>query len=300
LKKEGTLEANPDGVGVLLVTLSATGFATLAIFAKLAYSEGLDLASTLSWRFAGATVVLWAWLLWRGDWRLSKRDAIAATLLGAFGYAIQAALFFGALAHSSAGVSALLLYTYPAFVTLLDWLQSGNPPGSRRTIALSLALVGCLLTIDLSNATLKPLGVVLGIACGVWYALYLTFGASLVRSVSPVTTSAYLSFGAALSFLGAAFLGQGLVVPESSTALWTVAGLVLLATVLPIVALFSGIQRLGTSQTAILSTIEPVVTVLLGIVFLGEQLVAKQVIGALLVVSSVVLLQAFPRKNSVS
>lgn len=286
----------PDGVGVALVAISATGFATLAILAKFAYAEGLDLASTLAWRFAGAAAVLWAWLVWRGEWRLNKREAIAATLLGTVGYAVQAALFFAALTYAGAGVTALLLYTYPAFVTILVWITEGDRPGWYRRIALGLALVGCLLTADLSGTTVQPVGLLLGIASGAWYALYLTFGARLVRSVSPVTTSAYLSLGAALSFLGAAFLGHGLIFPKTSVAMWTVAGLVLIATVLPIVTLFAGIQRLGTAQAAILSTIEPVVTVLLGILFLGEQLEARQILGGLLVVSSVVLIQAFPQR----
>jgi drug/metabolite transporter (DMT)-like permease len=99
--------------------------------------------------------------------------------------------------------------------------------------------------------------------------------------------------GAALSFLATAFSGDGLIFPKTPVAVGTVGGLILIATVLPIVTLFAGIRRLGTAQTAILSTIEPVVTVLLGILFLGEELVARQIIGGLLVVSSVILLQAF-------
>ncbi|MBD1841808.1 EamA family transporter [Coleofasciculus sp. FACHB-64] len=294
-REEGRTAPRPNRVGVALIAVSATGFATLAIFAKLAYAEGLDLPSTLAWRFTGAAAILWSWLVWRDEWRLKPQDAIASTLLGGVGYAIQATLFFGALAYTSAGVAALLLYTYPAFVTVLAWVIEGDRPGFYRKIALGLALTGCLLTADLGGTTVQPLGLGLGIASGAWYALYLTFGARLVRSLSPVTTSAYLSLGAALSFMGAACLGRGLIIPQTSIALGTIAGLAVIATVLPIVTLFAGIQRLGTSRAAILSTIEPVVTVLLGIVFLGEQLVGRQILGGLLVVSSVVLIQAFPQ-----
>ena len=293
---EEAIASRSDSVGVALIVISATGFGTLGILAKLAYAEGLDLPSTLAWRFVGAAVVFWAWLVWRGNWRLEKRLAILAILLGAIGYAIQATLFFAALNYAGAGVTALLLYTYPAFVTLLAWITQGERPRRNRQIALSLALFGCLFTADLSGATVKPIGLLLGVASGGWYALYLTFGARLVRSVSPVTTSAYLSLGAAFSFLATAFLKNGLIFPKTAVAMGTVGGLILIATVLPIVTLFAGIRRLGTAQAAILSTIEPVVTVLLGIIFLGEEFLARQILGGLLVVSSVVLLQAFPQE----
>ncbi|MBD1942875.1 hypothetical protein H6F50_10970, partial [Coleofasciculus sp. FACHB-712] len=52
--KEERTAPRPNRAGVALIAVSATGFATLAIFAKLAYAEGLDLPSTLAWRFTGA------------------------------------------------------------------------------------------------------------------------------------------------------------------------------------------------------------------------------------------------------
>lgn len=60
---EEAIASRPDSVGVALVVISATGFGTLGILAKLAYTEGLDLPSTLAWRFLGAAVVFWAWLV---------------------------------------------------------------------------------------------------------------------------------------------------------------------------------------------------------------------------------------------
>lgn len=280
-------------IGTTLVATSAAGFATLAIFGKLAYAEGLDLPSTLAWRFSGAAAVLWVWLGWRAKWHISRQKALAATLLGAVGYTGQSTLFFATLAHTSAGVAALLLYTYPAFVTLLAWAIEKERPNFRQIIALGLALSGCFFTADLTKGTVEPVGIFLGLASGVWYALYLTLSARLVRSVHPITTTAYISLGAALSFTGAAILGYGLALPKSPAAVWIIIGLVLVATVLPIVTLFAGIRQIGTWQAVILSTLEPVVTVLLGIFFLGEELTLRQILGGLLVMCSVVLLQSF-------
>jgi drug/metabolite transporter (DMT)-like permease len=295
LKKQSTQGFYPVGIG--LVMLSASGFAAFPILGKFAYADGLDLPSTLFWRFFGAAAVLWVWLLGRGEWRLPLRQAIATTLLGAVGFAIQSGLFFAALNYAGAGITSLLLYTYPAFVTLLDWWLKGDRPSSQQLVALTLAFIGCLLAIDLSGASATPLGLGLAIASGVWYALYLTFSTQIIRSVPPATMTAYLSTGAAVSFISIALLGSGLAFPKSLSSGLTVLGIVLVATVIPLVSIFEGIRRLGTAQAAVLSTIEPIVTALLGIAFLNETLSTQQVLGGFFVVCSVVVLRAFPQKS---
>lgn len=275
--------------GVILVATSATGFSTLAILGKLAYGAGLNLPSILVFRFSGTALILWTWLLLQNNWKLPIAQALKATLLGAIGYAIQATLFFSALLYTGAGVTTLLFYTYPAFVTLLAWLVEKEVPNRARKIALGIALVGCALTADLSQATVAPLGVLFGVASGVWYSLYLTFGARLVQSIKPVVASAYVALGAAFSFVLATLITSQFTLPGSIEGVYTIVGIAVLATTLPIVTLFSGMQKIGTTRAAIVSTIEPVMTVALGIFFLGEELKGGQVWGGMMVITSVIL-----------
>ncbi len=56
---------------------------------------------------------------------------------------------------------------------------------------------------------------------------------------------------------------QGLDIPSTGIAVSVVSGLAIVATVLPIVTLFAGLQRLGVVPAAILSTLEPVMAVLI-------------------------------------
>jgi len=285
-------------IGIILIITSATGFSTLAILGKIAYAEGLNLPSILVFRFAGTALLLWPWLLFHHMWRLTISQAIKATLLGAIGFAIQAAVFFSALIYTNAGTVTLLFYTYPTFVTIIAWVREKEQPNSYRRIALILAILGCILTVNISGAAVQPLGIIFGIASGLWYALYLTFGARLVQSIAPVVASAYLSLGATLSFFITALLTSGIVVPKSVTGIWVVAGIAVVATALPIVTLFAGIRRMGTTKAAIISGIEPVMTVLLGIVFLGERLDESQIFGSFLVVTSVVIANGERSTNS--
>jgi drug/metabolite transporter (DMT)-like permease len=285
------LSRAPDWRGVALIAVSAASFATLGVFGKLAYAEGLDLPSSLFWRFSGAALALGLWLALAHGGRITPRGAVLAFLLGAIGYAIQATLFFGALQYAGASVVVLLLYLYPAFVVLLAWLVERDRPDRLRLTALAAALAGCALTADLAGGQIAALGVILGVGSAVWYSLYLTFGARLVRAHDPVATTALICTGAAISFALAATVSGGLMTPATLPGWAALAGMAVIATALAIGALFAGIARLGTPTAAILSTLEPVIAVALGIALLGEALTPRQVAGAALVLAAALALQ---------
>jgi drug/metabolite transporter (DMT)-like permease len=293
LKPSPSPKLNP--MGVMLIVISAVGFGTLAVFGKLAYTNGLDPLSTLSWRLGGAAAILWSWLLLKKQWQVNYRVAIAAFLLGALGYALQSALFFNALAHASAGVTALMFYTYPVFVALLSWAIVRQPINRWQAKALGIALLGSILTVNLRSEIASPLGIGLGIAAGAVYAFYMMLSARLVRNIPPLTAAAYMLLGATTTIVGLTTLQQGVAIPATSGAITVVAGLAIFSTTLPIVCLFAGLKQLDVIPTAILSTLEPVLAVAMGIGLLGEQLWLGQLLGGALIVGSALMLQVLKR-----
>jgi drug/metabolite transporter (DMT)-like permease len=271
--------------------LSTLGFSTLVIFGKMAYAANFDLLSTVSWRLGGAAIALWIWLLIKRQWYVPFRAAIAAFCLGAFGYSVQSALLFNALNHASAGITSVMFFTYPGFVALLSWLTTRKSLGAWRVKALILALIGCVLTVDLSSQATSLLGIALGIGSGAAYALYLTVSARLVKNIPPLRVAAYMLLGATVSIVGWTALTQGVKLPTDSGAIVVALQLSLLATALPIACLFAGLRRLGVVPAAILSTVEPVLAVVMAIVLLGEQLWVGQLIGGALIIGSALMLQ---------
>ncbi|PZD70730.1 hypothetical protein C1752_09747 [Acaryochloris thomasi RCC1774] len=277
--------------GIAFILMSAFGFSTLGIFGKLIYAEGLNITSTLALRFLGASFILWIWLWLRQEWRVSKRDAFSAISLGMLGYAGQAAFLFSALKYTSAGIATLLLYSYPAIVTLLAWLIEGERPTLNRSIALASALVGCLLIADLTGPDRSLTGILLGLASGLWYSFYLLLSARLVNTLNPIVSSAYISLGAAVSFVGAATAQSTFILPSNLTAVMITMALVIVSTIVPVLSLLAGIQILGISQASILSTVEPLITVLLGMVLLKEKFSTIQAVGGFLILNSVIILR---------
>ena len=77
----------------------------------------------------------------------SKREIILCLLLGAVLYVGQSLTYFSALNYASAGVVALLLYTYPALVMLGSAVLFRERITAQKLVALFLALAGAFVII---------------------------------------------------------------------------------------------------------------------------------------------------------
>ena len=108
--------------GALLCLASGAAFGAMAIFGKLAYQEGATVGTLLAVRFALAALLFWALVARSGGLRrlraISRRDIALALALGAVGYSAQAGAYFAALRRMDASLLSLLLYTFPAIVTV--------------------------------------------------------------------------------------------------------------------------------------------------------------------------------------
>lgn len=72
----------------------------------------------------------------------------------------------------------------------------------------------------------------------------------------------------------------------------------LICTVVPSFLISESIRRIGASRVAILGSIGPVATIILAAVFLGERLNGFQWIGAIIIISGVMLVNRENTNNS--
>ena len=286
------MTAHLDRVGLGLCVLSAAAFGSLAIFGKQAYAGGLGVVGVLAIRFAlAAPLLVGLALTARRSLRVGRPAALRLLALGGVGYAIQATLFFNALTRIPAGMAALLLYLYPALVTA-GAVALGRSRLDRATVAgLALSLAGIALVLGLPGERLDAVGVALGLASACWYTCYILVGEYLLRGVDPLAASAYVSTGAACSFLAAAVVvgGRGLV-GAAPSAYAAGAAMAVVGTALAIAAFLAGMARVGSAWASIASSFEPVFTVALGVAVLGDRLSPGKVVGGLAVVAGAVLL----------
>ena len=292
--------------GTLFSLASGAAFGSMAIFGKLAYDEGANVGTLLAARFIVGAVLFWALVLAGGALHeargLRRRDVGFGLGLGAAGYAAQAGLYFVALQRIDASILALLLYTFPAMVTVAAVMLGRERVNTRRLIALGLTSVGLILVLTgATGGGFDALGAVLALGAAVVYTTYILASQGVAGRISPYLLSALVCTGAAVTLtLGASVLGE--LHPAEVTAKgWLWLGCIgVVSTVVAIGFFFAGLRRVGPTSASILATVEPVVTVLLAFAVFGEMLAAPQILGAALVLTSVVVLQARSRRPALA
>lgn len=274
-------------VGVALVVASAAGFGTLAIFGRYAYADGMDALTILFLRFALAAIPALA-LLWLRRERFPRGSVLLRLILmGALSYVAASYAYMAALQYASAGLVALLLYLYPTVVALLAVLLLHEPFTGAKGLALGLALAGTALAVGPLKGQMIGMG--LGVASAVIYAVYIIIGTDVMKQVSPTQSSAVIFTTAAVGN-GVLMLIAGPHFPATATGWGAIAGLVVITTLLPVAAFLAGLQRIGPTNAAMLSTLEPVVTVALASLLLGEKLTLVTLLGGALILAAVLLL----------
>jgi drug/metabolite transporter (DMT)-like permease len=296
--------ASLDRTGTALCLASAVAFGAMAIFGKLAYEAGVGVMTLLCVRFALAAPIFWLALgRARIPVRAPRRAILAALALGGIGYATQAGLFFAALSRMDASLLSVVLYTYPAFVTVAAIVLRREAATRRRVAALVVSLVGVALVLaGAGTGSLDGLAVAMALGSALTYSAYILVSDSTSAELQPLLLSALVTTGAAatLAIAGAA---SGSLDFGFEAAGWLWLGLIaLVCTAAAIVLFFAGLKRVGPSAAAILSTTEPVVTVTLAFLTFGEALETPQLAGALLIVSAVVVMNVrrAPRPDPVT
>lgn len=274
-------------VGILLVVASAAGFGTFAIFARFAYADGMDALTILFLRFSLAALLLLPLLALRREGLPRGPVLLRLMAMGLLAYVLASIAYLTALQYASAGLVALLLYLYPIFVTVLAVLVLHEPITPVKWLALGLALGGMVLAAGPLSG--QALGMALAVAGALIYAVYIIAGKGVMGQVSPVQSSAVI-FTTAAVCNGALMLLAGPRFPATAGGWAAIAGLVVLATALPVMAFLAGLKRIRPTDAAMLSTLEPVVTILLAGWLLGETLPPLALLGGALILAAVLLL----------
>ncbi len=274
--------------GLVLIIISAASFGVMPIFARLAYNAGAEPITVLFLRFTIAAVVMNLIMVLGRTAYPRGLILLELILLGAICYVGESLAYFLALKMTSAGLVALLLYIYPALVTALSAIFLKEHLTRIKFVALFLALSGTALTLRISGGG-SLLGVLLGIAAAVDYAIYILLGSRIVRRSGPIGSTTVIITSTAGVYAGIVAI-RGMTYPTTSTGWIAIIAIALISTVLAFVTFFAGLKRIGPTGASTLSTFEPIVAVVLAAIVLGETISPYQVFGGILILAAVVLL----------
>jgi drug/metabolite transporter (DMT)-like permease len=290
--------------GMTLAVVSAATFGTSGTFATSLIDAGWSPGAAVLARIAAAAVLLTVpgLLALRGRWGQLRRSAGRVTAFGLFAVAGAQLCYFNAIARIPIGVALLLEYLGVVLVVGWMWLRHAQRPG-RLTIAGAVtALAGLVLVLDLSGSVrLDPIGVMWGLLAAVGLAVYFVLSASDDREALPPLAMAWAGMCVGAVLLAA--LGLVRVLPMTAGAAdvrflhhqvsWVVpvAGLSLVAAVIPYVAGIGAARRLGARLSSFAGLAEVLFAVLWAWLLLGQLPAPIQFAGGALILAGVALVK---------
>ena len=211
-------------------------------------------------------------------------------MLGAVGYAGEAALFYLALQRGSAGAVSLLFYAYPAIVTLLEVVLRLRPPRLLAFGVVALSTAGSFLVVATGDrVSITPAGIGFALGAATSFACYLLLSQRLVPASPPAVVGAHVATGACLALLTAAVASGAFDVRARSLPLLLLNGA---ATAVAFALLYAALANLTAGAAAVVMTLEAFVTVALAALLLGESIRPLQLVGGAVVVAAAVLVAA--------
>lgn len=276
-------------LGVFLIILSALFSGTLAIFACLAYQAGTNPITLLFLRFSIAGVFMILVMAAQGVAFPRGRTLIVLIAMGALFYVSLSLSFFTALTMAPAGLVVILLYLYPAFVTILTAIFLKKPVTTFNIVALLLSFIGIVFIVGLNSGKGQILGILLAILTALLFAIYLVLSHKSIIKAGALSATTVLTFSAGIVFGGIVAV-KGVEFPVTMAGWVYAVAVALIPTVLAFLTLFAGLKRIEPPNAAIILTMEPVIAVVLAAVILGETITPVKILGGMMILSAVILL----------
>jgi DME family drug/metabolite transporter len=284
------------------VIVSAACFATLGPLQKWAFAhQGTpsgqgDPLTLLAVRFAIAAIVMAAVQAYRDPsaLRLGPGDLARYFGLSLTGYGAGSLCYSFALREVGVSVTTVLLYTYPAMVSVIGWLFLTERLPVKRIVAVALTFAGCALVAGVlgSGVALNARGLLLGLGAGLGYAVFNVLSYRTLGRKPRLAIMAYTFGMSSLGMAGIAAAGGSLggVAAWDLHAWLAVLAIVAVPTFAAVMLYLGGMRGMGAPQAAVVSTLElPFAVMLAASLAATERLDAVQLLGAVVVLGGVFL-----------
>lgn len=250
--------------------------------------------------FVAFLVIVAAWR--PRDLRIRREDIPWFVAFGVFGMGAVQWLYYEAIQRIPIAVALVVEYT--AVVLVLVWARlSGKKVGRALWYAGALSLLGCFLASGAYDAALRLLnttGVAISALDAFFFTSYFVLGERLAARYSAWTLAVY-GFGFALLAWAIGHPVWTLPWTTTSSDVWLrVAGVVVIAAVIPFALGFIALRLIPAARVSIVATSEPFIAAIVAWAVLGQSLAIPQVAGGAAVLAGILIAQTHrPARNEV-
>jgi drug/metabolite transporter (DMT)-like permease len=269
--KSAFAELNPQAFNAMRLTIGSTVFLAIIVAMRLRPPPASGpMASISSVFFTPAAI--------------TSRDWLGLAALGVVGHFLYQYTFVAGLSQTSVANSALLLAATPVIIALITAAIGQERIAPLHWLGAALSMTGIYVVVGQGTggggASLRG-DLLMAVAVCCW-AIYTLGSRPLMTRHSPVgVTGLSMSIGTLLYVLAA--LPQIRAVDWSAVSRGTWLAIVysaLFALCIAYTIWYAAVREIGSAHTSIYSNLVPLVAMLSAVVFLGEPLGLRKILGA--------------------
>ena len=293
---------NRGVLGVLFGLISASLYGITPIFVYHATEHGADSFGLMCSRYVIAVVILLAVRTIRlglKKWP-ERKLGTRLFLLGAIGLYSNSICMFTAFNYLPSGLSMVLFYFYPILVVLFGWVFFRHVPPKVIWPCLAITLLGVALsTSDLSGGQAKGVAIIVFGAFA--YAIYSVLAAASMPRTDLLSGLILIFGGAGFSFVVVWLIdppGLPTTMPFVADVWLPALEIGTIGTIGAMGIFFAGMNLIGASKSAVVQTWEVLVAICSGVFFLDQSFSVRQLFGAVLILSGVIVLLRVEAKQN--
>jgi len=245
----------------------------------------------------GSLLLIAIFFLSRGKltfWKYKKDFAF----LTVSGIAMGTSWMFLYEAYAQIGVSiaSLCYYCGPVIVMILSPLLFKEKLTCTKIIGFLAVLIGIFLVNGYGAVAANRFGLLCGLASAVMYAFMVIFNkkATAITGLENSALQLFIAFATVAVFVG---LKQGFMIDIPTESVLPIFVLGLLNTGIGCYLYFSSIGKISVQTVAICGYLEPLSAVLFSVIFLNENLLPMQIIGAVLIIGGAIFSEGVKTKT---
>ena len=197
------------------------------------------------------------------------------------------------------GLASILNATTPLFTVLVMAAAGDEKLHARRVVGVVTGLIGVIILHgqdvhgqDRGFQSGEGVGILLCLAAAFSYGLSALYARRKLSNSPPLATATFQLLASALMMtIVAAVFERPWQLPMPGVTTWlAMIGLAALSTALAYIVFFQVLRRSGSTNVMLVTLLIPVTAILLGYLVLGESISLREIIGALVIGSALLLM----------
>ena len=274
--------------GALYAITSGLCYSLLGYFGVTIMQAGSSVFNMLFWRFLISALFVLILLIPKYKTILQSPKSILKVLISGMAfYGTSSIAFFMSSCYIGTGLAMIIFFIYPAIVMIVNIVFYKAPFSKIYCVAFLIIIIGLTLLVDMQDFALDIIGVGLGIATAIFYAIYMVMSEKV--EVHPILSTLMVSIGCMITCFISSLVDSSFSVPSGLNNWFNIIGIGLICTAVPILLLLQALKYIDAEKASTLSVLEPVFVLILGIILLDEKVTSTQILGTIIVLSGALM-----------